>query len=108
MDKQEPKEAMEDLRQKEQVHLVAILPMPVKVLKKLFDYLDLKLTEDGSYPGNTLRLTETFCVKNELDFEKVKLWAAGLGGYDDAEILWNCEEPYDFLFEEGGGIQQER
>jgi hypothetical protein len=101
MDKQERKEIKKELKQQEQDRLLALLPMPANLLKDLFDYLDEKLSEGSSYPGNTLRLTETFCVKNDLDFEKIKAWAAELGGFDDAEILWNCEEPYEFLI--GGG-----
>lgn len=100
MNNRDQKNGKERLRQTEQERLVAILPMPEKLLKNYFDYLDEKLTEGD--PGNSLRLTETFCVKNDLDFEKVKAWAAELGGYDDAEILWNCEEQYDFLIGDEG------
>jgi hypothetical protein len=95
MDKERRKEIKNDLKQQEQERLMKILPMPGNLLKDFFDYLDEKLTEGD--PGNSLRLTETFCTKKNLDFEKVKEWAGELGGFDDAEILWNVEEQYEFL-----------
>ncbi|MEO7922053.1 MAG: DUF2695 domain-containing protein [Chitinophagaceae bacterium] len=97
---EEQKNKKKEFKQKEKERLVEILPMPEKLLKEFFDYLDEKLTEGDS--GNSLRLTETFCTKKNLDFEKVKEWAGELGGFDDAEILWNCEQEYEFLIGEGG------
>lgn len=100
MNKQERKEIKKAVRSQEQEQLLSVLPMPQNLLKSFFDYLDEKLTEGSRY-GKDLQLTATFCSKNDLDFEKVKDWAADLGGYDDAEILWNCEEKYEFLIESG-------
>jgi hypothetical protein len=95
---EEQKKLKNEFRSKEQERLVEILPMPATMLKEFFDYLDEKLT-DGD-PGNSLRLTETFCTKKNLDFEKVCAWASEFGGVDDAEILWNVEEEYEFLIGE--------
>ncbi|NOT49689.1 MAG: hypothetical protein HOP10_00255 [Chitinophagaceae bacterium] len=50
--------------------------------------------------GDSLKLTEQFCKDEKLDFDKVRIWAKGFGGYDDAEILWNVEQEYEFLIEE--------
>ena len=98
MDKQERKEILRELKRKEQEKLVSILPMQPELLKVFFDYLDTELTNGDN--STSLKLTEEFCRKNNLDVEKVKEWAAGLGGYDDAEILWNLEGTYEFLLEE--------
>lgn len=97
MDKQERKEALQELKFKEQQRLLSILPMQQEILKSFFDYLDTELTNSDN--GNSLKLTEEFCKRNNLDFEKVKEWAGEFGGYDDAEILWNCEPEYEFLIE---------
>ena len=98
MDKQERKEVIGELKRKEQERLLSILPMSQKFLKSYFDYLDLELS--NSYNGNSLKLTEEFCNINKLEFEKVKEWAVEFGGYDDAEILWNCEDEYEFLLKD--------
>ena len=73
------------------------MPMSVQLLKKFFDFLDARL-ENGGVAGS-LKLTEEFCKNENLNFDKIKIWAAEFGGYDDAEILWNCEPEYEFLIE---------
>jgi hypothetical protein len=65
-------------------------------LRELFDYLYENLSNDENI--NSLSLTKRFCDEKKIDFEKVKEWAADLGGFDDAEILWNVEEQYEFLY----------
>ena len=97
MDKQERKEILGKLKQQEKEKKVSLLPMSVQVLKKFFNFLNERL-ENGER-GDSLKLTNEFCKNENLDFDKVKMWAAKFGGYDDAEIVWNCEQEYDFLIE---------
>ncbi len=98
MDKQERKIVLHELKLNEQEKLISMLPMRQELLKVFFDYLDTELTNGDN--GSSLKLTKGFCSINNLDFEKVKEWAAELGGYDDAEILWNVEDKYEFLIAE--------
>jgi len=95
MDKKDNLKILQELKQSERSRLISILPMSIELLKDFFDYLDKNL--DKNENGKALSLTEEFCNQRNIDFEKVKEWAAELGGYDDAEILWNVEEVYEFL-----------
>lgn len=92
MDNAGKKTKLEKDYEREQERLLSILPMRKHFLKDYFDYLD-KHIEDERKPS--LRLTEQFCNKNGLDFEKVKTWGAEFGGFTDQEILWNVEEVYE-------------
>lgn len=95
MDKR--KEVKKEFKRQEQEKLVSILPMSKEQLKEFFDHLDKGLNNEGDV--YSLKLTMEFCENKELDFNKVKEWAAELGGYNDEEILWNCEQEYDFLLD---------
>jgi hypothetical protein len=59
--------------------------------KKLFDYLDTELNENGC--DDTNRITKSFL--NQIGAEKLEEvleWLADQGGYCDCEILANVEE----------------
>ncbi len=66
------------------------LPVPVPVLKALFNYVDqqLKSTECD----NTLRHTLDFIRNNSLPEKAVIDWLEDNHGYCDCETLWNSEE----------------
>src|SRR6185436_5898130 len=91
------KEAKIEFKRQEQEELVSILPMSKEQLKEFFDHLDKGLNNERE--AYSLKLTQEFCESKELDFNKVKEWAAELGGYNDEEILWNCEQEYEFLMD---------
>ena len=89
----------EKARRKELLHAVRedarrkvrdSLPVPVPVLKALFDYVDrqLKSTECD----NTLRHALDFIRNNGLPEEAVVDWLEDNGGYCDCETLMNSEQ----------------
>lgn len=92
MTKEIKKSAAEKEKEREQERLLSILPMRKHFLKEYFDFLDKYIDEERK---PSLKLTEQFCKNNELDFEKVKAWAATFEAFDDQEILWNVEELYE-------------
>ena len=98
MDKQERKDALKKFKEQENETKISNLPMSVQLLKKFFDFLDERLKNEEE--GNSLKLTEEFCKKENLNFDNVKTWAEDFGGYNDEEILLNVEQEYEFLIGE--------
>lgn len=66
------------------------LPLPVPVLKGLFDYVDSQL--NSTECDNTLRHALDFIRDNSLPEEAVTGWLENNGGYCDCETLMNTEE----------------
>ena len=99
MEKKERKEALNKYKKEEQQKLLSILPMSKEELEEFFNFLDKQLS--NGVEGGSFDLTEKFCKEKGLEFVKVKEWAGVLGGFDDEEILWNCEDPYEFLLKNG-------
>jgi Protein of unknown function (DUF2695) len=70
------------------------LPMSRENFKKLFDYLDVELTNKGCNHNNTI--TQNLFAQNSIvDSDKVIEWAADKGGYCDCEILANVKDIFD-------------
>ena len=66
--------------------------------KNLFDFLEGKKgcnfreTKSSSMTwdcNTTLKKTEAFCKKNNIDFETVETMCQNTGGYCDCEVIWN-------------------
>src|SRR5215469_14563270 len=66
------------------------LPVPVPVLKALFDYLDEQL--GSSECDDTLRHVRDFIRGRSLPEEAVMSWLQNNGGHCDCEALANAEQ----------------
>nr|WP_315153997.1 DUF2695 domain-containing protein [uncultured Flavobacterium sp.] len=93
-DKQRRKQIIKELKQKHQDEFEQSLPIDRTLFKKLFDYLDNKLEENGC--DDTDKLTIEFLKKNKVDnIQTVRNWLSENGGYCDCEILANVEEKFE-------------
>jgi len=84
------KELLNGIRDEARRKVRDSLPVPLPVLKALFDFLDgqLKSTECD----NTLRLVLDFVRQNGLPEGPVVDWLRDNGGYCDCEALMNAEQ----------------
>lgn len=69
------------------------MPLPLKELGDLFDYLDEKLGVHDC--DHTPKLTVRFLDNHQLNSAKVLPWLEEQGGYCDCEILANVEESWE-------------
>ena len=77
------------LRDQERRAALERFPVPILILKELFDFLDVRLSE--SQCDHTLRLTREFVRRNSLDEERMMQWLEQHGGFCDCEALNNAE-----------------
>ena len=82
---------MKAWKQQERQKLADSIPMSHQNLSDLFDYLDSALV-DGC--DHTLRLTEQFLRKCNVDSQSVVPWLNEHGGYCDCEVLANVEDKF--------------
>lgn len=94
-EKQRRKELAQQAKAVESTSLLASLPVSLKQLEALFDYLDNKLSEEGC--NDTLQHTEHFAAEAQVPYEALKDWLATQGGYCDCEVLANVEEKVEGL-----------
>jgi hypothetical protein len=73
-------------REQERQKLITSIPMPLQVLRDLFDHLDSEGAEECDH---TLRVTTAFLQQRELDVERIIAWLGEHGGYCDCEVLAN-------------------
>ena len=85
---------MDDLKNKADQEFEGSLPMNRDNFKRLFDYLDTKLTDKSCDDTNIL--TKTFLLQSNIEkVDEVLEWLAEQGGYCDCEILANVEEQFE-------------
>jgi malonyl CoA-acyl carrier protein transacylase len=93
-EKERRRKIMNELQKKADVEFENSLPMSRENFKKLFDYLDVELTNKGCNHNNTI--TQNLFAQNSIvDSDKVIEWAADKGGYCDCEILANVKDIFD-------------
>ena len=71
------------------------VPLPFDVLRKLFDAVNVALTEVGC--DDSRRLTEAWLASHGHDLDRVLPWLDDNGGYCDCEVLMNVEPHVDDL-----------
>ncbi|MBW8359747.1 MAG: DUF2695 domain-containing protein [Weeksellaceae bacterium] len=87
------KHIKKELREKARLEFEQSLPISREKFKKLFDFLDEKLSKTGC--DDTLKLSHKFLHENEIEnIESVIEWLNENGGYCDCEVL-NVEENFD-------------
>lgn len=85
---------MDDLKEKADQEFESSLPMSRDNFKKLFDHLDILLTDKNC--DDTNNLTKTFLLQSDIEkVDEVLEWLADHGGYCDCEILANVEEEFE-------------
>lgn len=92
--KAKTKEIMDGLKKKAAQEFENSLPMSRDNFKKLFDYLDITLSDNDC--DDTNGLTRKFLF--QLDVENVDIvlqWLADQGGYCDCEISENVQESFE-------------
>ena len=88
------KQIMDDLKKKADQEFESSLPMNRDSFKKLFDYLDIELSEKDCDDTNSL--TKNFLVQFHAgNVDKVLEWLSNHGGHCDCEILGNVEEHFE-------------
>ena len=93
-EKERRKQIMDDLKKKADQEFEGSLPMSRDNFKKLFNYLDISLSDKGCDDTNSL--TKTFLLQsNNKKVDEVLEWLADPGGYCDCEILANAEEQFE-------------
>lgn len=93
-EKERRKQIMDDLKNKADQEFESSLPMSRDNFKKLFDYLDMQLTDKDC--NDTNGLTKTFLLQSNIEkVDEVLDWLADHGGYCDCEILANVEEQFE-------------
>lgn len=93
-EKERRKQIMDDLKKKADQEFEGSLPMSRDNFKKLFDHLDMHLSDKGC--DDTKSLTKAFLLKSKIDkVEEVLEWLAAHGGYCDCEILANAQEQFE-------------
>ena len=83
---------VEAIVQLETAKAIEAMPISFADLSALFDYLDIKLGEEGC--DHTTRMTNTFLGKQSLKPEIILPWLQEYGGYCDCEVLANVEESW--------------
>jgi len=78
------------MREQKRGKVRASLPPPVSELKKLFDFLDERIS--NAECDETLRLTREFIRQNAMDETRIVSWLEESGGYCDCEVLANVED----------------
>lgn len=92
-EKNNRKQLLSDLRKKAAEDLENSLPMSRSNFMKLFDYLNVELSESDCDDSN--RLAMKFLSQINIENSQVVLdWLAEKGGYCDCEILANVEEQF--------------
>lgn len=89
-DKARRKEMLRGVREDAKHKIRESLPVPVAVLKALFDYVDGQLKSNEC--DNTLRHALDFIRNNGLPEQAVVCWLEDNGGYCDCEVLMNSEQ----------------
>ena len=84
------KELLQSLRNEGRQKTRDGFPVPLLMLKGLFDSLDVKLSETDC--DDTLRFAREFIQRNALDEKLVIAWLEEHGGCCDCEALNNVEE----------------
>lgn len=93
-EKERRKQIMDDLKKKADQEFESSLPISRENFKKLFDHLDIELSDKGCDDTNVL--TKTFLLQSNVEnIDKVLEWLADHGGYCDCEILANVEEQFE-------------
>ena len=93
--KKRRKEALKGLKDKRKAELIDSLPVTPEDVRKLFDYLDDKLT--SQFCDHTFTFTEEFASDGGYSFEAIESWASENGAWCDCEVLANVEQEYEFL-----------
>lgn len=83
---------MEELAQKSRKEFEENLPMSRDDFKRLFDFLDEKLTDTDC--DDRLTLTKSFLLNNNIP-NPVLDWLEENGGHCDCEVLMNVEELFE-------------
>jgi hypothetical protein len=84
------KEILHSVREDERRKVRDSLPVPVPILKALFDYVNSQL--ESSECDDTLKHALDFIHKHGLPEEAVVGWLEDNGGYCDCETLMNSEQ----------------
>ena len=93
MNKGEKRKALAEYKRRQKESFLASLPMSAELFRELFDYLDVKLSEENC--RDDLRLTTAFLESKDCDTEAVLSWLEENGGGCDCEVLGNIEEKFD-------------
>jgi hypothetical protein len=92
-EKENRKEILRSLREKEKVDFIKSLPMDKETFNELFDYLDERLGEGCDH---TINMTLDFLKDKEVkNIDQVVEWLNDKGGYCDCEVLANVEEMFE-------------
>lgn len=88
------KRIMEELAQKSRKEFEENLPMSRDSFKRLFDFLDEKLTDTDC--DDRLTITKSFLLNNNIPNPNPVLdWLEENGGGCDCEVLMNVEELFE-------------
>ncbi len=88
--KAQRKQLLKAYRENERRAVRDSLPVDACVLKRLFDYLDQRLSDAPC--DNTLKYVQEFIAKNCLDAMAIVSWLNRHGGFCDCEVLANVED----------------
>jgi hypothetical protein len=83
------REIVHALRDQEKQNAREGFPAPILVLKGLFDFLDLRLSE--SECDDTLRFTHEYIRRSDMNERWTIEWREQNGGFCDCEVLNNIE-----------------
>jgi len=83
---------VEAIVQRGTLEAIEAMPISFSDLGALFDYLDVKLGEEGC--DHTARMTTAFLKQKDIETEIVIPWLQEYGGYCDCEVLANVEESW--------------
>ena len=89
-EKDKRKELLHAVREEARRKVRDSLPVPVSVLKALFDYVDVQL--ESSQCDDTLRHVRDFTRSHSLPEEAVVNWLEANGGHCDCEAVANAEQ----------------
>jgi len=91
-EKENRKEILRGLKEKEKADFNKYLPMDEETFKELFNYLDQRLGEGCDH---TMIMTLDFLKEKEKNIHQVVEWLNDKGGYCDCEVLANVEEMFE-------------
>lgn len=91
--KQERKAVMKLIRAEERAKARNAFPLPPRVLKALFNHLDVALPKEGC--DHSRRITQSWLQDLGHPVEPVFKWLDDNGGFCDCEVLANVEETFD-------------
>jgi len=89
-DKSRQKELKQSVREDARRKVRESLPIPVAVMKGLFDHVDAQLAERKC--DHTLRHAREFIHNQGLPEDAVVRWLEDNHGYCDCEVIFNSEE----------------